>query len=684
MASSLVKLVVQSLILTAAVAQSPTVEVATLGTPPTQIAYDEARQRLLVLHSTGMLQEFDGATWALCKPRVPGAAVLEYDPVRQRCYFVSGAVQEYEGHSVRTLASGPPGSLRCLVADGLRGRLVGLRSPLAGTGVSIEEFDGSQWTTVAAIPGWRAIRAACFDRQRNCMVMLVQNTLPTSTGETWEWNGSALVGPLGDGQLRQLVAYDPTLRLVVSTLGAATDVWDGVAWTRLPNAAAPTDLTALTTDAVGRRVIGCEQGASGAMRFWEWNGATWRLGTPAPQPVGSGVMHYHAGLASVVFCGDAGGGAERRQFAAWDGAKWQPLGLAGAAPATLLGAASAYDPARGEWLVFGGKDPGTGAPNGLLHAFAASGWRQVAATGPSPRWRSSMAFDAGRGRMALVGGTVPGSGTQLQDHWEWDGATWTLVSPTMPFGAVTYALGYDPVRARLVAHARDFPSFPFGFTAEFGSAGWQIAHLGYGPALAATDFPMLAWNPQRNALQAVMVSYDSQLVPMVHAWDGTSWALHDDPVGGLAFDPVRGSVVLHRGRDTAVVSALHAAADDVGVGCGAAGREATLTAFRMPRLGDGDFHLDLRAEAGMRPALLGFGLALGAVPIGNGCVFRVQNPLWTQVWFTDANGFWHHRLPLPQAAALRGMVLHAQGAVVDPAVPGGFALTQGLSLRLGD
>ena len=54
------------------------------------------------------------------------------------------------------------------------------------------------------------------------------------------------------------------------------------------------------------------------------------------------------------------------------------------------------------------------------------------------------------------------------------------------------------------------------------------------------------------------------------------------------------------------------------------------------------------------------------------------------VWSTDASGFWHHALPLPNALALRGLAFVAQGAVIDPASPSGFALTQGLALAIGD
>lgn len=72
------------------------------------------------------------------------------------------------------------------------------------------------------------------------------------------------------------------------------------------------------------------------------------------------------------------------------------------------------------------------------------------------------------------------------------------------------------------------------------------------------------------------------------------------------------------------------------------------------------------------------------VPLGNGCALHIQQAVTAIVWSTDASGCWHQQMQLPNALALRGIAFVAQGAVLDPASPGGLALTQGLALTIGD
>jgi hypothetical protein len=655
-------------------AQSATAKVTTVGLLNADWAYDEARQRLVVAHAQGALQEFDGQTWALMPWSLSPGMCAAYDSQRGRCYFVGGAVLEYDGHAVRSLGSAP--SFQKVVADESRARLVGLRTVPGVLGVALEEFDGVQWTAVAAIGGPRAVSSACYDRQRQCTVVQVVAAGPGAVCETWEWRGSVLVGPLGDGVPRPQCAYDATSGRVLGTGGAGTYVWDGVAWSLLPTLSTPADLTALATDGRGGRVLGWQQVVSGPATLWEWDGVDWRTGLPAPQPVGAGQLTYHAGEARLLFCGDAGAGAERRQFAAWDGSKWQPLPLGNGAPVTLRGAACDYDDARGELLVFGGLDGPFGAASGVLSAYAQGGWRVAATTGPSPRHHAGFAFDRSRGRAVLVGGVAPGTAALLQDHWEWNGLTWTQVAATTPLAARPIALGYDPQRNRVVGLA-DFGTLRL--TCTFDGVAWRVA-ASQGPGV--DEDRRLSWNPQALVLQGVLRNAGGVL--QVHTWDGSVWRANDEPIGAHGFDPVRGASVVHRGSDTLVRSPLHASATDVGTGCGAGSVDTTLTAFRTPRFGDADFHVDLRSAAGLRPALLGFGLGLGTVPLGHGCTYYLQNSVATQVGFTDALGFWPAPLPLPMVPSLRGLVLHAQGAVVDPAAPAGFALTQALSLRIGD
>lgn len=117
----------------------------------------------------------------------------------------------------------------------------------------------------------------------------------------------------------------------------------------------------------------------------------------------------------------------------------------------------------------------------------------------------------------------------------------------------------------------------------------------------------------------------------------------------------------------------------------ARGRDhSSLSAFRRPVAGDAAFHLDVRADGGLRPAAIGFGLAPASAALPNGCTLLVGQTFHTVLWFTDPAGMVHQRVPLPGDLALRGASLFAQAAVLDPRAAGGFTMSQGLRLDLGD
>ncbi len=122
----------------------------------------------------------------------------------------------------------------------------------------------------------------------------------------------------------------------------------------------------------------------------------------------------------------------------------------------VSGAASAYDPAIGGLVLFGGRYD---AGNGLLllndtWTYARGGWTKLApARSPSPRYGAELAYDTAAGFLLLFGGTswCPGSTTSLcalNDSWEFNGSTWTNLSLRGP-RAEASAMAYD-ARAKKV------------------------------------------------------------------------------------------------------------------------------------------------------------------------------------------------------------------------------------------
>ena len=196
------------------------------------------------------------------------------------------------------------------------------------------------------------------------------------------------------------------------------------------------------------------------------------------------------------------------------------------------------------------------------------------------------------------------------------------------------------------------------------------------------DDTKLVWDEGTQSLQGNLL--DGNLELHRYAWDGSNWTIVGDYDGVIAFDGHRGTLLACNALGLRSFTSQAATAVHFGTPCGGTTTATSLTAFGRPRPGNRALHVDLRAEATQRPAMLGLALQSTNLTLGNGCTMHLQNPFATAIWFTDANGLWHHPLALPDDMALRGVQLVAQGAVLDPASAGGFALTQGLSLTIGD
>lgn len=200
---------------------------------------------------------------------------------------------------------------------------------------------------------------------------------------------------------------------------------------------------------------------------------------------------------------------------------WERMGIL---PPARYGATMTYDADRDRVLLFGGF---TISPSSTdlddLWSWDGFGWaRLTTAIRPSPRTYSSMAFDAARHEVVLFGGVrrtqpVPEGADPvgLEDTWLWNGTGWRTAAVTAPPGRSMHTLAYDGAAERVVMYG-----------------GHVRATLGNDP-LPLDD----TW-----------------------AWDGTQWSQICDPCGpgsredyAMAYDPVRGVVVLFGGSDGVAV-----------------------------------------------------------------------------------------------------------------------------------
>jgi hypothetical protein len=208
------------------------------------MAYDDARQRVVLFGGSrrNMVQlvrltdtwEWDGTTWTertpAASPPVSTSHAMAYDVARQRIVLFGGSSDTWEWDGTtwtqRTPASSPPGRIGHFLAyDAARQRVVLFGGAYGNSCLSDTwEWDGAAWTprNPANSP-----RESCFDynlaydaaRQRVVYVGRSQ------TNNTWEWDGTTWTQrnpadpPSGQGAL----AYDVARQRL--TFFNGTDTW---------------------------------------------------------------------------------------------------------------------------------------------------------------------------------------------------------------------------------------------------------------------------------------------------------------------------------------------------------------------------------------------------------------------------------------------------------------------------
>jgi len=211
----------------------------------------------------------------------------------------------------------------------------------------------------------------------------------------------------------------------------------------------------------------------------------WRDLTPRHPGVRSDQALARApGGGVMIFGGTPGGGASSPSAALsdawrWDGVNWSRLVSATAPPPARAGAAAAYDPARGHFMLFGGRDV-DGLPLDDLWRWDGVAWTLVTSAGPRPtaRWNASLACSTTR---CIVNGGRTEMGI-LDDTWAWNGTSWTEVTGPKPPARTRGALVHDTTRDVFVMFGGHDPA-PRQDTWELGSQWTQISTASIPPAV---------------------------------------------------------------------------------------------------------------------------------------------------------------------------------------------------------
>ena len=127
-----------------------------------------------------------------------------------------------------------------------------------------------------------------------------------------------------------------------------------------------------------------------------------------------------------------------------DTSRWDSLAVAGGPPSPRFDAQSAWSPAAGRMLIYGGTERYPRVPDiehfdvvGLdVDGAAAVTWNAVNAESPEHARAPSTVFDTRRGRLLLLGGSIPSAVgiTELCDAWA---LTDTALAAWTPFGVAS-------------------------------------------------------------------------------------------------------------------------------------------------------------------------------------------------------------------------------------------------------
>ena len=276
------------------------------------------------------------------------------------------------------------------------------------------------WTplTTGSAPSPRNSPAECYDSLNNEWLIFGGNNNGVALGDTWRFDGTT---------------------------------WQQLAPANEPSARRGSPM--VFDEARGRAVLfgGFNQTSFQQDETWEWDGTDWLLATPTNSPskrMSSG-MCYDAGRQCIVLFGGLGTGSVFLDDTwEYDGTDWTLVASTG--PAARSNCVLAYDPVRGESVLYGGRNA-TGSYSDTWVWDGATWTQRTTTAAPAGQLQPALEFDPIRGKLLLFGGASFGYTTNYSDTWEWDGSDWAMASsgaaPSQRHGAV---MAWDEAASRML------------------------------------------------------------------------------------------------------------------------------------------------------------------------------------------------------------------------------------------
>jgi hypothetical protein len=279
----------------------------------------------------------------------------------------------------------------------------------------------------------------------------------------------------------------------------------------------------------------------------------WRMKSPGQAPLArfAANMAYDPARGEMVLFGGAtsSGGSFNNETWTWDGATWTKKNPDQSPPARFA-AMMAFDPSSGEIVLAGGRTSSSYFKD--TWTWDGENWTQRQDM-PEPRAAAGMAWDSDNGRLILFGGDAAPADTRNQT-WAWQGGTWSELNPAAsPSARIRVVMTNDPARGEIVLYGGDSASNQaLGDTWTWDGKTWvQESPEVSPPPLSASGIVF------HSGLGRVVLfgGYPaSGWSDETWSWDGSNWrpeSSSDSPGGranvSMAFDPRRGEIVMFGG-----------------------------------------------------------------------------------------------------------------------------------------
>ena len=292
-------------------------------------------------------------------------------------------------------------------------------------------------------PCWEADLIYHPQLQQMLLVNCVEDPKKENPNIIWGWDGTKWQIVTEGGPLRCILggaAYDEKRNVLVLYGGRPIDLgkcnqetweWDGQVWEQ-KEVTPPTacDHVRMVYDAArGESILfsGLDPSENLVNETWSWNGEEWKLlSSEGPESRGHFGFVYDPSHEQILLYG----GYARTvtdEFWVWKDDAWQEINFPG--PGTLSHFGMTYDTNENALYIFGGATATSTFSSLTDKTWVLTGgrWRELtSANFPSKRGSPAMGYDPVRKRIVLYGGFAANR-SDFNDTWEWDGQQWVCL-----------------------------------------------------------------------------------------------------------------------------------------------------------------------------------------------------------------------------------------------------------------